>query len=252
MSYLLKTLMLLISFIILSSCSASEAELCNGDNCALVRFKAITVLEVDGELKEFYNVLQAKVVRLEEGQSALGFGGRSKVWSEATVIDLGEKGRAYILNISYRPNSPTAISSIYPQALLTSFGSKANLGNMKKEDVKILKQASKRYEFKMPGSRKPTFVYFSDEADENSVKHLPLNQLSEVFGDGVKFLGFYIEKTNEEITDGKIIKYLPWLKLHSSQLFETPVRGVKRSDWRLSWRLSKSAFVMPEHINKSK
>lgn len=252
MNYLFKTLMLLMSFIFLSSCSASEAELCHGDNCALIRFKAITVLEVDGELKEFYNVLQAKIVRLEEGQSALGLGGRSKLWNEATVLDLGNRGRAYVLNYAYVPNISSGISSIYPQALLTSFGSKANMGNLKKEDVRMLKQASGRYEFKMPGIRKPTIVNFEDESNQNSVKYLHPKKFSKHFGKGVKFIGFFIEKTEEEITDGKILNYLPWLKLDSYRLFEQAPNGVPRSKWKLKWHMSKSAFVMPEHIRESK
>lgn len=237
---------------ILVACEASEAELCHGDNCALVRFKAITVLEVDGELKEFYSVLQAKVVRLEEGQSALGFGGRSKLWNEATVIDLGERGQAYTLNYAFTPGVSTNLSSIYPQALLTSFGSNANMGNLKKDDIEILKQTSGRFQFKIPGLKEPTIVYFKNDSNQNSVEYLHTKDFPKHFGEGVKFVGFFIEKTGEDITDGKIQEFLPWLDLKPYKMFEQAPNGIPRSKWKLKWHLSKSAFVMPEHIRKSK
>lgn len=252
MNCILKSLMLLIPLIVFVACETSEAELCHGDNCALVRFKAITVLEVDGELREFYSVLQAKVLRLEEGQSAQGFGGRSKVWKEATVIDLGERGRAYVLHSSYIPKKTVTLSAIYPQALLDSFGSKANMGNLKKNDLKLLKQASGRYPYMLRGNLRPTFAYFTDEADQNSIEYLHQDNLTKVFGEGVSFVGFFIEKTDEGITDGKILDYLPWLNLEPYKMFEQAPKGIPRNEWKLGWLVTKNTFVIPEHLRKSR
>jgi len=243
MKYLFKFWFIALSLIILSACS---------DDSATVRFKAITVLEVDGEVKEFYSVLQSKVERIEKGQSVTGFGGRSTLWDEATVIDLGERGRAYVVHASFKPGKSKSFSPIYPIALLRAFGSNATMGNLSKDDISLLANGTGRHPLFVWRDRKPTIIYFEDEADQNSIKYLQHDNLSDVFGKGVKIKEFHIEVTNEEITDGEILKYLPWLELPKYTEFQRAPNGIPSYNWEFVWHMTRTKFMISENLRKQK
>ena len=91
---------------------------------ATVRFKSIITLTVDGQPREFSNVMQVYYRGI--GKSLLGYATRSKSWGEAIVIDLGERGRAYVLPMNFsRTNN---FGNVYPSALLQTFGINTSMG----------------------------------------------------------------------------------------------------------------------------
>lgn len=242
----IKTLLLLVPLFVLAGCF--------NDDTATVRFKAITVLEVDGVEKEFYSVLQTRIKLTPK--STIGFNAKTRLWREATVLDLGERGRAYVIHTHFKPDAVGG-SSIYPAGLLKSYGLEWTIGRLEEKDLSELKSVSGRVPLDY-GNRTPVIVYFEDETDQNSVKYLDKNDLSAAFGEDVKLKGFYLEITDNSVTDGKILEYLPWLKLENYKKFEGRPKGPLPDKWRdhkdrpFVWKMNRNLLVINEQLRKIK
>lgn len=232
MKIFFKSLFLLFVLGILTGC---------GGNSATVRFKVIAMLEVDGEVKEFSNVMQVEYTRKE--RSALGYGGSTKIWGEALVIDLGNRGRAYMLIDNY------------PASILRSYDIKASVGNLKPEHLTELRNLSSEVKwnytnhFTKQEILYPKFIAFRNEGNPNSIFEIEDRVFSEYFGDGVKFLDLRLAVADEDITEGVLVSYLPWLSKKYKSGFERVPSGPDippREDWPLRWTTNYNSFYAEE------
>jgi len=117
--------------------------------------------------------------------TALGRGSQSKTWGEALVIDMGERGRAYMLHTHYNEGSKE-FSNLYPEVLLRTFSIDASLGNLKRSDINKLKEITGQHTLKTYNSYSqrdilPTFVRFSDENNPKTIFDLQVESFSTFF-----------------------------------------------------------------------
>ena len=240
MKIFFKSLFLLFVLGILTGC---------GGNSATVRFKVIAMLEVDGEVKEFSNVMQVEYTRKE--RSALGYGGSSKMWGEVMVIDLGNRGRAYMLLSRFASRQ---YFSVYPSGILRTFEIDASVGSLKSEDIKTLSTLSGRRTLINTNHKgrdvQPSVIAFNDESDPNSIFILSNDEFESHFGPNIKFLNIDVEITKEPVTKGVLIRYLPWLEKKFKAGFERIPPGPERpklvSDWPLRWFVNYNVFYASE------
>lgn len=223
---------------------------CFWNDSATVRFKVIAVLEVDGEIREFSNVMQVEYTRVE--RSALGYGGKSKTWGEALVIDLGERGRTYMLH-SHFNKEYSEFSEVYAPSILMTLGLDASVGSLKDNGIDIINEANGRYKLKTYNSYYktdfvPAFVSFIDEKNPNSIFLIDKDKFSDQFGAGIKFIRIDIETTDEKITQGVLIKYLPWLSKKYKIGFERLPRPniPPKNEWKLRWKMNFNRFYAGE------
>lgn len=231
-----KTIFLVLVLGLLSAC---------GGNSATVRFKVIAMLEVDGEVKEFSNVMQVQFTRKDS--SALGYGGSSKTWGEALVVDLSKRGRAYLLP-SYFNRSGKSFTGLYDYSLLRTFSINASQGSLEVEHINQLKNLTGRRELVTRGTNYGvglTFVAFKNEADPDSIFEIKQSDFHKYFGDGVKLLRVDVEITDEDVTMNKLSSYLLWLNNKDAGfIFErAPKPTPLRKDWKLKWAIRKDHFI---------
>jgi len=220
---------------------------------ATVRFKSIITLTVDGQPREFSNVMQVYYRGI--GKSLLGYATRSKSWGEAIVIDLGKRGRAYVLPTNFsRTNS---FGNVYPHALLQTVGINTSVGGMKDEQYKILQSVTGRHTYKYENSMvdldiiRPLIVGFKDEADPNSIFEIKYDALERFLGAGVKYKSFELEITDNPITEGRLIKRLTWLNDPTKQCFQRSVDAMDvddlppREEWPLKWFMTCRKLYLP-------
>ncbi|MCP4096561.1 MAG: hypothetical protein GY748_10005 [Planctomycetaceae bacterium] len=225
------------------------------DRTATVRFKTIIALKVDGNTREFSSVMQVKYTRITK--SLMGAGGGATLWGEAVVIDLGRRGKAYML-VSTRSHNGN-FSSSYHTAISQSFGINKSLGSLKQKDIEAYRNLTGRVPMinndlynNRPKTKYPMIVAFKDENDPASLFVVDLKDMSPAFGRGVKFENVYLEITDEEITTGEVFKHLPWLKKKYKAGFETePARTqtskrIPRSERPIKWRINYNAFFAEE------
>ncbi|PCH49519.1 MAG: hypothetical protein COC17_08225 [Hyphomicrobiales bacterium] len=92
-------------------------------------------------------------------------------------------------------------------------------------------------------------IAFRSENAPSSLYEVKKNKLHKVFGGNVKFDNVYLEITDEPVTDGEVIKRLPWIKGKDRLRFERRPRGTKipRSERPLKWRLNKNDFFVGDN-----
>lgn len=211
-------------------------------NTAAVRFSVIVVLEVDGEVKEYSNVMQVEYTRYDQ-VSGLGYGGSTKTWGEALVIDLGNRGRAYMLIDNY------------PASILRSYNVRASVGSLKPEHLHKLRGLNSEIKWNYTNyfTKKkilyPKFIAFKNENDPNSIFEIKERNFNEHFGEEVKFLDLRLSITDEEITKGVLVKYLPWLSKKYKSGFERVPSGPDippREEWPLRWTTNYNSFYAGE------
>lgn len=215
-------------------------------NTATVRFKVIAVLEVDGEVKEFSNVMQVEYTRYDQA-SGLGYGGSSKTWGEALVIDLGERGRAYLLP-SYFNRSGKSFTGLYDYSLLRTFEIDASQGSLETQHINQLNNLTGRRELITRGTNYGvdlTFVAFEDEKDPNSIYEIIQSDFHKYFGDDVKLVRVDVQVTDEDVTMNNLSRYLVWLNTKDDAfIFErAPKPTPLRKDWKLKWAIRKDHFI---------
>ena len=235
-------------------------------NRATVRFRVILTLDVDGEQREFSNVHEITFVRYDRN-SLLGFGGRTKTKGEALVVDLGERGRAYLLRASENPDH--SIGGFLPYAVLRTldlrndFGSRVSTGSLMPHNMDELRAASGRHPFAgfegMPSAFsgygveawrrqdnwRPFMLAFEDEAVGDTVFEVPLDDMSRAFGPGVEFVNLEIEFTQAPVTEGEVARHLPWV-VGPEEGFETETdlrNPVPREQMPLRHRLNNNHLL---------
>jgi|GEM_PF-1150456 len=252
MNYFIKAMIILVALISLSACS--DAPRCDDENCASVRFKVIAQFEVDGQIKEFSNVMQVNYTGYEKA-SGLGYGGTSKTWGEAMVLDFGTRGRVYMLTASLNEQA-MGFSEVYAPVLLQTFKIKASTGSLKKKHIAELKTVAGRHKletlfvFSANNSNDlvPAFVGFRDEKNPNSIFTIGKDEFPKHFKDAIRFRSLDVEITDEPITSGIVTDYLtwlePWLSDRTIAPFEilTGTSIPPRRDWELRWIMHPSFF----------
>lgn len=242
MNNLLKISTLLISVFILAACST---------NSVIVRYKAILTLEVDGKLKEFSNVMQVKYTKFEKGQKITAQRRPVQEWGEALVIDLGRRGRAYMLPIVFFDAGKKGTSGLFTSAVINTVLGHSDVRRLIPEDFGKLENFKGRRNLKIRNNALPTFVYFDDENEPNSIHHLDARNLQIYFGSEVNYISLEIESTNLGVTKGEIFKYLPWLASKDSLGIEAPpIRPVvPRNKYKFKWHIGRGSFLLPETLN---
>jgi hypothetical protein len=228
----------------LAGCGESE-----GDRSATVRYRTIIALKVDGKTREFSSVMQTRYTRIT--QSLMGAGGSVSDWGEAVVIDLGKRGKAYML-VSTKSRTGE-FSDEYGFSLKESFGIKNSLGSLTQEDIETLRTLSGRVPLSNINNTDkknyyPMIVAFKDESDPKSIFEVKRDNLSSAFGAGVSFENVYLEITKEDVSSGVVFQHLPWLKNKYDAGFEKRPSGDKtpREERPAKWRVNYDAFFAEE------
>ncbi len=126
-------------------------------------------------------------------------GNPAKVTGEAVIVDLGERGVLFAL-VSHK--SDDEFYQTFPIE-----GPSSTIG------IKYYKSLKSGQKATLDPTRHPWYpklVMFTDMNDPKTVQAVDHNDLSAVFGNGVKFKAITIETTDDKVTD-KIEKWLPWL-----------------------------------------
>lgn len=183
---------------------------CGGET-ATVRYKLIAKANIGGEIIESYavNELTMSISSL----SLSGNAASASLTAEATILDMGERGSVYILqNVNN-----------HPSAILIAYDIAGSPGSLNEERIRKMQLVQTQGREAWP--RKlitPKMVAFKDENDPATIFEVTRKNFSQHFGADAKFIGLYIEPTNEAVSN-EIPKNLPW------------------------WRDGKGALVKKEH-----
>lgn len=231
-----KLILFIVSLFVLTGCF--------NDDTVTVRFRAIVVLEVDGEEREFSNVMQFKYTKLEPGNVRQA---RSdiKMWGEAIIVDLDKRGKAYILPILYTEQQKFGTSTYFTDNLLRTLRDGKRLRDLKQTQLELLREFEGRKKLLVRGDYRPTFVYFKDETKPKSLHYLDAASLDVYFGQGVKFISAEIERTDANFTNGELAKHLPWINKPANLIFSG---RLPYDQWKFKLGLGKGSFFLPESL----
>lgn len=212
------------------------------DRSATKHFKTILSLYVDGKKREYSTVMKITYTRISK--SLNGAGGSVDVSGEAIPIDLGRPGKVFMLPST---KSYGNISSDYGTAFKNSFGINVAVGSLKQEHIEKIRNLTGRVPLK--NDFYPLIIAFRNKSDPSSLYEVKKNRLHKVFGRNVKFDNVNLEITDEPVTDGEVIKRLPWIKGKDRLRFERAPRGTKipRSQRPLKWRVNKNDFFVGDN-----
>lgn len=187
---------------------ALPATACSSGDRVTLRFKAIATVFVDGRLVEGSTVMEITYARISG--SLLGNGGATRLYGEAMVLDLGDKGTVYILPMQHPGDND--LSRVYEYAVLATLGVRNSFGSLKDEDFAVLRSAKGRHPFKLNESTMlPAFVSFTDHRDPKTIFEVLPKDIGKHFP-GVTFVGLDLQITDEPITK-KLRDRLPWLSI---------------------------------------
>ena len=216
-----------------------------------MRFRSILTLRVDGERREFSNVYQVSYRRA--GRSLLGFPTSTRTWGEAIPVDLGERGRAYLMLGFYNETSASFGNGTYAYAILETWDvATGGPGGLKAEDYFELAALKGRVPFRNSSGHSvdtyrelahPDMVAFRDESDPKSIHRFRVEDMASHFGAGVEFVSLELEITDDPVTSGELERYLPWLAAEG--LGKKPyafARTQAELDYTRGMRLSEKPF----------
>ena len=154
-----------------------------------------------------------------KGRSIAGgrIGGGVGTIGEALTIDLGKRGRAYVMP---RVDINGTLSQRYRWILSKQFGFKVkrNYQSFSGQDLAEFAEVSGRvalHEFILKNGNStrmvPAIIAFDDDSDPSTLFVVDPNQLNKVFGPNVTLDGIFLEMTSDSPTLGQIETYLPWL-----------------------------------------
>ena len=220
------------------------------ENTARIRYKVIAQVEVDGKVVEGTSVMEVVYTKLSS--SALGYGASTKAYGEAAVVDLGRKGKLFVLPGSEDPDG--TIGQFHEFAIGTALGAKGVPGGITKDDIARFKalKVGERFELGyVSGYSKeyvePLMLTLKVESNPATVVEVTRENIGSVFGRGTKLIGLWFEITDEPVTDGKLVEALPLLKDRKLIWSQAP-RGVPtrslppRSQRPLNWRVGPTLF----------
>lgn len=197
---------------------------CSGRESATVRFRVIASATIDGRPTESSSVMEITYSKVTN--SLVGNGGATRLYGEALIFDLGNKGTVYVLPIQHAPG--TSLTQVYEYGVLSTFGIKNSVGSLSDADFELLDNAVGRRPFRLRNtSRLPAFVSFADETDPKTIFEISPSDIGRIFP-GVRFTGLDLEVTEAPVTE-KLRERLPWLNSTSNEeIFPRDPRGVFR------------------------
>ena len=134
--------------------------------------------------------------------------------------------------------------------MLQSFGFSGNIGSLTGEIIRELRKVEGRHPYRSYTAYRPkipvfwpVFIGFADETDPNSVYRVEPGEFGERLP-GVEFVGIDIEKTDEPVTEGVLLRYLPWLVKKYEAGFDRRPAGDETLavDHPLRWQLNYNTF----------
>ncbi len=217
---------------------------------ATLRFKIIAKAVLDGKPVENYSVMEITWSR--SSLNPFSKGGSSFAKGEATVLDLGDRGKVFILPWMNNPDG--SFGQYFEVALPQTFGLKNRVSKFDSADyakLRALKTGQKftpnYYDSMTKRNFKPFMVMLRDHSDPASVTEVTRENFSKLFGPGASFAGITVEITDEPVTQGVTMKNLPLLKERSRIWTQRP-RNLARlqlppmSQRPLNWRMGPSLF----------
>lgn len=157
--------------------------------------RVIAQSEVAGKLVEGASVMS---IRWRPGpQGAMYIDANT----EAVALDLDGRGVVYVLDAFLSKNGLSNIS-YWPSYLLVSVGAKSAQGTV--EELPLIRDASGRYAVKAETSRTrglPLMVAFTDETKRETMFEVRPEDFGKVFGPDVRFLGIWMEFTDDPATE---------------------------------------------------
>jgi hypothetical protein len=195
---------------------------CQDPRSSTVRYRVIATVEVDGKPVEKSTVMEIKY-RTFDNQDVNWFiaavTGMSRTltstqqYGEALIIDLGDRGMAFLLPRTYTPYGPgtgSFTSGIYDTSLLLTFGITNKLFRLDENDHARLRNVKGRFPLKTrhPDVH-PAMTALSDEKNPETLFQVDPHNMEASFS-GVRLVGIDIEITNDPVTS-KLPQRLPWL-----------------------------------------
>jgi len=209
---------------LLASCAVIPFAGCQSGEKAKVRYRVIASFKVDGRRIEASTVMEIHYARVTN--SLIGVGGATKLYGEALIADLPNKGALYILPVEHPPQA--SLDTVYEYGILSTFGIRNSIGGLSDADFDALRNARGRPAFNLRNtSRLPAFVAFSNEKNPKTIFEVAPHRVSEHFP-GVRFTRIEIEITNDPITN-QLRERLAWLRTQK-QVFERDPRGQHRPE----------------------
>jgi len=121
--------------------------------------------------------------------------------TEAVALDLDGRGVVFVLD-GWLPRDDRLNGAYWPYYLLRAIGAKSGQGTV--EELPMIRGASGRYEVSARISRTntlPIMVSFTDETKRETMFEVRPEGFGKVFGPDVRFLGIWMEFTDDPATE---------------------------------------------------
>ena len=218
---------------------------CQDTRSATVRYRVIATVEVDGKPVEKSTVMEIKYRTVDDPNVnwfIWAVTGMSRTvtyteqYGEALIIDLGDRGTAFLLPTTYSPYSSTGRghfgSGFYDTSLLITFGITNKLLRLDANDYARLRNVKGRFPLKTrhPDVHPAMAALLNEKYPQTIFQVDPYNM--EASFSGVRLVGIDIEITKDPVTS-KLRQRLPWLMGRRGKLaadHSTPVIPLKTGD----------------------
>ena len=178
----------------------------------VIRYKIIIEVETPEGLKTGSNVVEVAITPKFVHWNPSSPPVSTRVKAEAIFIDLGQK-RHVVATLRFGEAGTSGG--------LDSLAQSAFKRPTEKLDYKINTVAERR---ELHGYDVPLLLDFSDKNDPSTARIVRQNEFDKHFGTGYSFKGAWIELTQDSVSSGTIVQYLPWLKnadsLHELGLYK--------------------------------
>ncbi|MCP4936155.1 MAG: hypothetical protein GY927_18625 [bacterium] len=217
---------------------------------ASTRFKITVSAVVDGESVHSTSVME--ITWSHSSLNLLGSGGISSAKGEAVVLDLGKRGKVFVL--PWKNNPDGSFGQYYEIALPQTVGITSRITKFGKNDFARLRALEPGQKFtpdfydKMAKKHfQPFMVMLGDPTDPATVVEVTKDNFADLFGANSSFEGITIEITDQPHTTGTVFAHLPLLK-DRKRIWSQRPRNLARlqlppmSQRPLNWRMGPSLF----------
>jgi hypothetical protein len=232
---------------------------CQDPRSATVRYRVIATVAVDGKPVENSTVMEIKYRNADDPnvnwfiRAVMGISGTvtyTEQHGEALIVDLGERGTAFILPSSYSPYGSTGrgnFSSFYATSLLTTLGITNKLNLIDANDFAQLRNIRGRRPLRSRTDEvHPAMVAFLNEQQPETIYQVDPYNMQASFG-GVRLISLDIEITDDPVTS-KLPQRLPWLMGRKGKLaadHSTPVVYPLKAGDRFVTAIQERDFFAP-------
>jgi hypothetical protein len=171
------------------------------------RFRLSFQVEVDGKVREGTGVI---TVSIQDNQW-LPFAQNRWHWvvrGPSPWVDLGEKGIVVAAMMGFPANYKPEPMPAGTLSFLAYFGGR--FGEIPVDASSVREIRSKTGVRELKNDQLPQFIWIPHVADRASAVAVPPDKLSDMIGNGVRFVGAQAEITKDEPNDS-LLKKLPWL-----------------------------------------